>query len=230
MRGQRVVDVGEHAADRAPRGARHRGERAHRRDAGRGHAVSRESRPPRRWRRTRRRAPRAAAGIAEPALGPPPQHVVGGARPFLAHEIVDLGRGQAVAEILAEIGRSSSRRPAPSARSEPCRRARPRTSVRGQRRVAALQLGDPRGDAAGRQIAAGQHRAVGPRGLHRGEERLQLVERVLGELAIGRELAAEDRQHRCARRAVAGVELQHVVARDRRRVGLRRRRRAAARR
>ena len=52
--------------------------------------------------------------------------------------------------------------------------------------------------------------------LHRREERLELRQRVLGELAVGRDLAAEDRQQRRARLAVAGVELEHVIARDRR--------------
>ena len=43
-------------------------------------------------------------------------------------------------------------------------------------------------------------------------DRLQLLQRVLGELAVGRDLAAEDRQQR--RPAVAGVEVEDIVAGD----------------
>ena len=48
-----------------------------------------------------------------------------------------------------------------------------------------------------RNIAAGQGRRMGP-GRRLGEMRLQLLQRMLGQLAIGRDLAAEDRQQRGA--------------------------------
>src|SRR6185437_12497836 len=44
-------------------------------------------------------------GQDQALLGAPPQHIVGLDRPFLAHEIADLGLIEMAAEMTAEIGR-----------------------------------------------------------------------------------------------------------------------------
>jgi hypothetical protein len=69
-------------------------------------------------------------------------------------------------------------------------------------------------EPASRQIAARQRLAIGPGSPRLRKKGSQLTERMLGKLAISGDLAAEDRQQR--RVAVRGVELEHVVARDRR--------------
>ena len=57
-----------------------------------------------------------------------------------------------------------------------------------------------------RQVAAGQRRArASTRGSSRGKNGVELGERMLGELAIRRDLAAEDRQHRRAPRPLVSV-------------------------
>ncbi len=107
-------------------------------------------------------AGRRGVGHPEPALRPPPQHVVGRARPLLAHQVVDLGRGEAVAEVLAEIGRL------PGGAQHRARRAR-RAGARGpqqvgrQRRIAPHQIGAAAPAAPPRQVAAGERRVLGPR-------------------------------------------------------------------
>ena len=81
--------------------------------------------------------------------------------------------------------------------------------------MAGLQFGREGGDvhAMLAEVAAGQMGAGGP-GLARvAEQFAELRGAVLGELAVGRQLAAPDVQQR---RAV-GVRLQQVVARHRRR-------------
>ena len=92
-------------------------------------------------------------------------------------------------------------------------------------RVAARQIRRQPGPAAlGRaqealeigigNIAAGQGRRMGPGRPAVGEMRLQLLQRMLGQLAKGRDLAAEDRQQRGD--SIGIVELEHIVASHRR--------------
>ena len=167
---QRVVDVGEDAADRAADVDRHRGERAHRRGSGgltprwsdseaariRGHGPAR--RRPRHWpalvRRCgascaapdglRHRSPRrdCAPRHPETAFRSAPEHVVRRARPFLANEPLDFARGEAVAEMLTEVSRRLRGRPALSARAI---HAGGRCRVRYRQEVSriAAQLRDP---------------------------------------------------------------------------------------
>src|SRR5205085_6811500 len=66
-------------------------------------------------------------------------------------------------------------------------------------------------------LATRQRLGGGPRALHAAEERGQLLQRLLGEAAVGGDLAAEDRQQRRAAGVV--VHLEHVVARDLRGIG-----------
>ena len=63
-----------------------------------------------------------------------------------------------------------------------------------------------------RHVAARQNGAGGPGAAREAHDRLQLFQRVLGELAVGRDLAAEDREQR--RPAGVGVEVEDIVAGD----------------
>ena len=151
------------------------------------------------------RARCVGGGHPQAALGPPPQDVVGGARPLFAHQVVDLG---AVSPSPKSSPRSAAPSPMPSTcgAREPCRRASRATQLgaaaRGSARCSsATHAAMP---AGGRSPPGSTSLAVHRR-LHRREVRLQLGERVLGELAVGGDLAAEDRQHRRARPGASPV-------------------------
>ncbi len=153
---------------------------------------------------------RSSRDSAQSELGPAPQHVVGSLRPFVRHQIADLGRRQVGAEVWSEIVKAA------------CAEARMSTDPRavGARQAAGVALaqertrepqpGDQPLDAVDIEIATRQRRALGPV-RPRAEHRRELAVGLLRETAIGRDLAAIDRQQR--RLAGDPVELQHVVAR-----------------
>ena len=94
------------------------------------------------------------------ALGAPPQHVVGRARPLLAHEVVDLARGERRRRSRRRGPPSCARRPAPSTRA--CRgdaRARRRSDGGRSADSVARSSRGPRGAVAVGQVAARQRRA-----------------------------------------------------------------------
>ena len=66
-------------------------------------------------------------------------------------------------------------------------------------------------------IAAWQRRVLRPRTGHVRQKRGKLFQCVLGELAIGSDFAAENREHR--RRASGRVYVEDIVAGDRARIG-----------
>ena len=144
-----------------------------------------------------RRKPRPlVAGSVQSELGPAPQHVVGSLRRrFVRHQIADLGRRQVGAEVWSEIveapgGRQDvadprARRPAPGggrgSRSGTDRRAAARRSASSMPSTSKSPPG------SGAPLVR-----VWPRAEHRRE----LFVGLLGETAIGRDLAAVDRQQR----------------------------------
>ena len=128
------------------------------------------------------------------------------------HQIADLG--------LRQCRRRSRGRDRPSTArvAEQIARARavgahqaaaraPRTGTGSRERVRATSAAY----AVDREIAAGQRLVRGPALPSRGcrQIRRELLQRLLGQPAIGGDLAAEDRQQR---RAARRVELEHVVA------------------
>ena len=118
--------------------------------------------------RSRRRVARSARH-RQAALGAPPQHVVAGARPFLAHQVVDLARGQLRAEILAQVGggpRIAEHRR--RARAVPVRQ-RAQQRSRGSCRIAARQLATQRGGPPGGRSPPGSGASRVHGGLHRGK-------------------------------------------------------------
>ncbi len=149
-------------------------------------------------------------GEVQPQLGAAPQRVLGGAGPLRVHHVSQLRLGEAAAEGLAEVGHAARvREDGPRA----CP-VGPRQAVRqggGQPGVAAPQVAQEAGEVAAGQVAAGQGGAAGPGGgAGCGQVGQQPVQRVLGEAAVGGDLAAEHREHRRGR----GAQLQHVVAGD----------------
>ena len=86
--------------------------------------------------------------------------------------------------------------------------------ARGQPRIAPLDRAQEHREAALRQVAAGELCARGPGGRAHAEGRSETVHRVLGQAAVGGDLAPEHRQQG---RGLL-LELQGVVARDPHRV------------
>ncbi|PAV69772.1 hypothetical protein WR25_25874 [Diploscapter pachys] len=149
----------------------------------------------------------------QPQLATPEQHILRRPRPFLRDQIVDLARGQPAAEILAQIAhrlRIAQHRRHPGAigaRQPPQQRRRQPWPRPHQRRHERLEI--PAG-----QVATRQHRPRRPRPRYIRQHRAQLRQRMFGELAIGRDLTAENAQHRRPPRR--RVEVEHIVARHRR--------------
>jgi len=81
----------------------------------------------------------------------------------------------------------------------------------GEKRIVAEKLGGQRRYCGDVEIAAGQRRFRGPAFARLGAAQIgrQAFERLLGEAAIGRDLAAVNRQKR---RAAGRVELENVIA------------------
>ena len=88
---------------------------------------------------------------------------------------------------------------------------------RGQPGMALPDRGEKAAEIAVRKIAAGQRRARRPGIAHAWEDPGQFGHRMLSQLAIGRDLAAEHRQER--RATGAAIRIEDIVARDRGRVG-----------
>ena len=154
------------------------------------------------------------------ALGAPPQHIVRGARPFLGHQVIDFARGEARAEVLPQVGHRL-RIAQNVQRARAVSAGQSAQQVGGQLRKSATQQSKEGVAVAVGQVAARQRLVARPLGFHAGEVRRQLRERGFGQLAIGGDLAAEDRQHRSAvgsGPAFQRVDLEHVVARHRGRV------------
>ena len=87
----------------------------------------------------------------------------------------------------------------------PWRPASARKQFERQVRIARAQCCEELRAIAAGEVAAGQRRGARPRRLHRREERRELGERRLGELAVRGDLAAEDRQQRRLHRLAAGA-------------------------
>ena len=142
----------------------------------------------------------------------PPQDVVGRARPFLAHQVVDLEARQAAAERLAHVRRVTSRRPAAASRA--CRRPGPGAGPIRRRRGTGcrrLRAGASASTCPPPMSPPGSGAEPVHGAAQRAEVRLQLLERLLRKDAVGRELAADDRQRR--REAGGRIEVERVVAR-----------------
>jgi hypothetical protein len=162
------------------------------------------------------RHPRAAVLVEqEPELAAPPEHVLGADRPLPADEVVQLGLVQPGCHLAAQpLGRGRPVQHPLRARAVGAGEAAGQPLVepgvpRPEGREEAREVGAR--DVAARQVGLG-----GPGPLLEAHHGLEPRQRVLGELAVGRELAAEDREQR--RPAVRGVEVEHVVAGHRRRV------------
>ncbi|MDF9862657.1 hypothetical protein M2437_001639 [Methylorubrum pseudosasae] len=134
----------------------------------------------------------------------------------MPHEVIDLARAEIAAEGLAEIGQ----RPRVAEQMLQAGAVGAGEPAGGRRREEGTLGHEPRQEPleirAG-DVAAGQGGGSGPGRLQAGQVRPQPVEGVLGEPAIGRDLAPE---HGEDRRTV-GVEFEYVIAGDRR--GVRRR-------
>jgi hypothetical protein len=141
-----------------------------------------------------------------------PQHVPGRARPFLIDQVADFGLRQRRAEMRAEIGEGLRA-------AEHARRARSigagqtRGMVLREKGEARAQIGDNARKAIAREIAAGQRRVARPRRAEIRQPWREFVESGLGEAAVCRQLAADDRQQR--RPARFRIEIEHVIARRR---------------
>src|SRR4029077_1933897 len=115
---------------------------------------------------------------AETALGPPPEHVVARAGPFLVDEIIDLGSGETLTEVLAQIGRRSGvAQDRHGYCAVPMRKAA--HQIGRDRRIAPGELPDELAQPSRRQVATRKHGMRGPAWLHGWKERRELVERVL---------------------------------------------------
>ena len=162
----------------------------------------------------RAKAARSVAGQMQAMLGAAVEDVLRGARPLGAEQEARFTLIELCAEMRAEIGQASRAfQQRGGARAvEPAVMQR---EVAGQPGELLAEGSEPAVEIL--HVAAGQRRARGPRLRHAGEERAQLVERMLRQLAIGRDLAAEDRQdrRRCAVRQL-GIDVEDVVARHRR--------------
>ncbi len=156
-------------------------------------------------------------------LAPPPQNVLGGARPLDAGQVVELGGIQAGRDFLAELRqrRCGTEHPvdpgAVGARKAPQQRRRQPWPTLRLQLAEALEVGHrvAAGGDRGTEIAAGQRSARGPVARRDAERPGQHPHRLLGQRPVGGELAAPDRQQRRA----AGVEFEPVVAGDRGRIG-----------
>src|SRR5690349_2903258 len=153
----------------------------------------------------------------QPELGPPPQDVLGGRSPLLTAQIVDLALVERRAEMPAEIAERLGSVEQPLG----ARAVAAGIMLGDGRRQPAMPLAEltlERSEVRAFDVTAGQWRRRRPRSAHGGKEGPEAVERLLRQATIGSDLAAEDRQQR--RLARAAGELEAVVARDRRRVGL----------
>ena len=159
-----------------------------------------------------RRAPAISAGVRRrPSLER--RHTTSSARhrPFVRHQVSHLGFGERITEGLSEIGHRFR------AAEQLCRTravgVREPVGVRmRQERMIAHQFRGQRDHGGDIHVAAGQRRGRGPAflGLGAVQIRRKPLQRLLGKAAIGRDLAAIDRQQR---RAAGRIELEHVVAR-----------------
>ena len=148
-------------------------------------------------------------------------------RPFLAHEVVDLALREPRAEIAAEIRRATSHRRAPASRASRAaaqRRARSPPSICGYLRRSSLSHA---ARSPSRRSPPGSAALAVHCAFMSGKYGRQIAQRVLGQLAVCRDLAAERRQHGRARRWHRPSARSRA---SRRRDRTRRRRTAAARR
>ena len=165
---------------------------------------------------------RAAAGAQVQAeLAAAPQHVVGAARPFVVVQVVQLGLVQAGRDLGAEAAaveqraRRARRRRAPAARAAPAASSGWRSAQR-LRRSARSRC---RAAAACRSRRSGRRRAAARRGSRRrAGSRSGAASRSAASSASLRKVVILPPQTDQQRRAAGGVELEQVVARDRRRV------------
>src|SRR5581483_340966 len=140
-------------------------------------------------------------------------NILRGQGELLPAEVVGLALVQLRQQLPAEIGQRAGAAQDALDTSAVCMGI-PVSQRGGKPRIGALQAAQESGIGATRQVASWKQRAGSPGSRPRAELASQHVDRALGELAVGRDLAAEDRQERTG----VAVELESVVARDARRV------------
>ena len=131
---------------------------------------------------------------AQPELGAPPQDIVGGPRPFVADEVLDLALVETVPKCAPSLSARRRRRCA----APWCRRSRrgaPRWPHQSTERWREIGRGSsPKAKSPPGSVAPRVQRAVA------GERRGEPLQRLLGEAAVGGDLAADDvEQRRLAR-------------------------------
>src|SRR2546421_8112669 len=143
-------------------------------------------------------------------LASSPQHIFLGLRPLLLNEITHLALGEAGTVVLAKraVAQHSGGKRAVAVEYALEQRGR-------KLRIARAQLGERSITVA--EAASRQRRARGPVAFHARKIARELLHRVLGQAAVGGDLAAEHRKYgRCA---LDVVQAQRVVARYRRTIG-----------
>ncbi len=145
-----------------------------------------------------------------PFFGTTPDGIFKAANPLVLNQVAQLGLVQLVAEMFTQIGKRF-------------RVAQEQLGIAavgagvvarhpfGNEREATAQL---RGVivAVSANISAGQHCLFGPRRANTFVVRRQFFQRVLGQLAVGSQLAAKHRQQRCL--TVNVVNIERIVAGD----------------
>ena len=145
-------------------------------------------------------------------LGAAVENVGRGRGPFALEEIGGLALEEVLAEAPAEIGE----RAGGADQGTGAGAVKPAVVLEqgsGHPRIVATEIAEELLEIGIGDVAARQMRVRRPGLAHRRKERLDAVQRVLGELAEGGDLAAEDRQQR--RLARRRVELENIVARHR---------------
>src|SRR5581483_11456544 len=141
--------------------------------------------------------------------GPPPENILRGLSEFDAAQVIGLALVQLRQQLLAEIGhRAGAAKDVLHASA--VRMGVPVSQRGGKPWIGALHAAQESAIGAARQVASRKQCAGGPGSGGRAELARQHVDRALGELAVGRDLAAEDREERTG----MPVELERVVARD----------------
>ena len=133
-----------------------------------------------------------ALGVAktQAKLGPPPQHVIGGLRPLLCHQIAYLGGGEIGAEAYTEIG-GAGHVLENVADAGAISTDEPPRVVLGQERPRAQRARGQRFEAVIDKVAAGKRAFCRPRPGAWKEVR-EFDKRIFGKQPVGRDLAAVD--------------------------------------
>jgi len=137
------------------------------------------------------------------------EHVLGAARPFLIAQVIDFRLREAAAEIGAEVFHALRR--AENGPGAGAIGAREAVSSGGQGGYRRGQRFHEAFEIIARNVAAGQVGARRPVTLRAGKKRQKLLQRVLGQLAVGGDLAAEHAEQRGL--AVSPIDIEHIVAR-----------------